>query len=40
MAFNFVDSVKNLFSNDLISKAASALGELKQLYQKFLSSVS
>ncbi len=37
MAFNFVDSVKNLFSNDLISKAASALGEHEGGSQKALS---
>jgi outer membrane protein OmpA-like peptidoglycan-associated protein len=37
MAFNLVDSVKNLFSNDLVSKAASALGENEGGIQKALS---
>ena len=37
MAFNLVDSVNNLFSNDLISKAASAFGENEGGIQKALS---
>lgn len=37
MAFNLVDSVSNLFSNDLISKAASAFGENEGGIQKALS---
>ncbi len=37
MAFNLLDSVNNLFSNDLISKAASAFGESNGGIQKALS---
>ncbi|HRP56539.1 DUF937 domain-containing protein [Agriterribacter sp.] len=37
MAFNLIDSVKSLFSNDLINKAASVLGENEGGIQKALS---
>ena len=39
MSLNFVDTVKNLFTNEIISKAASSLGESEGGISKALSGI-